>query len=327
MAWYWIVLLSVLGFLVCATLAAGYTGFRQALTRRKVKGASSTMQSPDPNAALRAAGEEAGRAWLFAQNPEEVEIKSRDGLTLRGYFLAALRPSGKLVVCVHGYSYNGPDQFGALLPFYHEENYHILLPDHRAHGRSDGTYIGFCALEWRDMFDWTEAFVRRLGADTRVVLHGISMGGATVMNCNAHNPPECVKCVVEDCGFTNGYEMVSLVARRDLHIHFPPMMWACRMWYRLVNGCSLRYDADPYGRMGQCKLPMLFIHGESDPFVPVEMGRRCFEAAAVPKDLLLIEGAGHSMSYFLGKERYDAKLRAFFAQWMEEAAPSPATHS
>ena len=321
MGWALWALPGALAVLTGGCLFAGYMGFKGALTRRKYKGASSRIQgTPDPNARLRADMEEAGAAWFMAQNPEEVELTARDGITLRGYFLPAKRPSDKLVVCAHGYSYNGPDQFGALLPFYHDEmNYHILLPDHRTHGRSDGKYIGFGALEWKDIFDWTSMFMQRLGEDTKVVLHGISMGGATVMNCNANAPPDYIKCVIEDCGYTNGYEMIALVTRRDMHVRFKPLVWGLGFWYRVLMGCSLRRDDDPCGRAARFKLPTLFIHGETDPFVPLEMGLRCYEAATVPKELLVIEGAGHAMAYFVGKEEYDAAMRAFLSKWMEES--------
>jgi len=317
MPWYIILIISLFIFFIIACFASGLLGFMKALRRRKVKGASSRMQTPDPNLQKRHDMEAAGRVWFFAQNPEEVELRSHDRLTLRGYFLPAARPSDKLVVCAHGYSYNGPDQFGALLPFYHNElNYHILLPDQRTHGRSDGRFIGFAALEWRDILGWAAAFHERLGPESRVVLHGISMGGATVMNCNAHNPPDYVKCVIEDCGYTNGYEMISLVARRDLHINFPPMNWALLFWFRLLQDCSLRRDADPYGNIAKFKLPTLFIHGANDRFVPAEMGQRCYEAATVPKDLLMVEGAGHSMAYFMGQEAYEAKVKGWLERWM-----------
>ncbi|MDR2686592.1 MAG: alpha/beta fold hydrolase [Oscillospiraceae bacterium] len=319
MTWVWIALMALAALFALVYFVGGYIAFRGSLRRRKVKGASSRMQAPDPNLQLRHDMEAAGRAWFFGQNPEEAEIRSYDGLALRGYYLPAARPSDKLAVFAHGYSYNGPDQFGALLPFYHEGlNYNILLPDQRAHGRSGGDWIGFSAMEWRDILDWAAAFAQRLGPDTQVVLHGISMGGATVMNCNAHNPPDYIKCVVEDCGYTNGYEMIALVARRDLRVNLPPMLWGALFWFRAIQRCSLRRDADPYGSIGKCKLPTLFIHGADDRFVPAEMGLRCFEAAAVPKELLLVEGAGHSMSYFMAKEAYEEKVRGWLARWVGE---------
>jgi pimeloyl-ACP methyl ester carboxylesterase len=286
------------------------------LTRRKKY---RELQEPDEKARVRLDATDAGKAYLFSLCPEDVSLRSFDGLELKGYFIPAARPSDKLAVLVHGYTCTGPNEFGGFLKFYREElNYNVLLPDHRCHGRSGGRHIGFAALEWRDILDWTDAFVKRLGPDTRVVLHGTSMGGATVMNCNAHNPPEYVKCVVEDCGYTNGYEMLCLTARRDLHVNFPPVMWAMAMWYHIFTGKSLRKDSDPYGNIARFKVPTLFIHGAADPFVPPEMGERCYDAATVEKDLLLIPGAAHAMAYFIGKEAYEAKLREWYAKWMGE---------
>jgi pimeloyl-ACP methyl ester carboxylesterase len=309
------ILAGLLGLAVAASLAAGYAAYRMALTRQEKH---PELQEPDEKAKIRIDANNAGKEYLFSLNPEDVTLRSFDGLELKGYFLPAARPSDKLAVLVHGYTCTGPNEFGGFLRFYHEElNYNVLLPDHRCHGRSAGKRIGFAALEWRDILDWADAFAKRLGPDTQVVLHGTSMGGATVMNCNAHNPPGYIKCVVEDCGYTNGYEMLWLAARRDLKLNIPPVMWALAMWYRVFTGKSLRRDSDPYGNIGRFKAPTLFIHGAADPFVPAEMGLRCYEAATAPKDLLLVDGAAHAMAYFIGREEYEAKLREWYARWMD----------
>ena len=316
MVWLWYVLGGLLGFLVLAVFAVGYAAYVMSLTRREKH---PELQEPDEKAKIRIDANNAGKEYLFSLNPEDVTLKARDGLELKGYFIPAAKPSDKLAVLVHGYTATGPGEFGGFLKFYREElNYNVLLPDHRAHGRSGGKRVGFAALEWMDIFDWADVFVNRLGPDTQVVLHGISMGGATVMNCNAHNPPDYVKCIVEDCGYTNGYEMLWLAARRDLKLNVPPVMWAMAFWYRLLVGKSLKKDSDPYGNIAKFKVPTLFIHGAADPFIPPEMGERCYNAAAVEKDLLLIPGAAHAMAYFIGTQEYEAKLREWYAKWVGE---------
>jgi len=314
--WILYTLLGVIVFAAQFCIVAGYVAYVMSLTKREKR---PELQKPDGKADVRVDANKAGQDYLFSLEPEDVSMRSRDGLELKGYFLPAAKPSNKLVVLVHGYTCTGPREFGGFIRFYHDEmNYNILLPDHRAHGRSGGKRIGFSALEWRDILDWADIYAKRLGPDAEVVLHGTSMGGATVMNCNAHNPPDYVKCVVEDCGYTNGYEMMWLAARRDLKLKIPPVMWAMAMWYRLFTGKSLRKDADPYGNIDKFKVPTLFIHGADDPFVPPEMGERCYKAATVPKDLLLIPGAAHAMAYYIGKEAYEAKLREWYAKWMPE---------
>jgi len=310
------ILAGLLGLLVVASLGAGYIAYRMALTRQEKH---TQLQEPDAKAQVRLDANASGKEYLTSLNPEDVTLRAFDGLELKGWFIPAARSSNKLAVLVHGYTSSGPNEFGGFLKFYHEElGYNVLLPDHRAHGRSEGKRIGFAALEWRDIFGWAEMFVKRLGPDTQVVLHGISMGAATVMNCNAHNPPDYIKCVVEDCGFTNGYEMLWLAARRDLKLNIPPIMWGLAFWFKLFTGKSLKKESDPYGNIGKFKVPTLFVHGAADPFVPTEMGLRCHEAASVEKDLLLIDGAAHAMAYFIGTEAYEAKLREWYAKWMGE---------
>jgi len=315
--WILYVLIGLLGFAVFAILAGGFVAYNMALMRKKKKPV--IQNNPDPKAVVRQEKTKIGKEYLFSKNPEDVTLKARDGLVLKGWFLPAQKASDKLVVFAHGYNCNGPDEFAAFIKFYHEElNYHILLPDHRAHGRSPGRFIGFAALEWRDILDWADAYVNRLGPDTQVVLHGVSMGGATVMNCNANNPPDYVKCVVEDCGYTNGYEMISLAGRRDLGIRITPLYWAAALWFRLYTGKSLMKDSDPYGNISKFAKPTLFIHGANDTFVPAEMGLRCYEAATVEKDLWLAEGAGHAQSYYLCQGEYEARLGAWLERWMGE---------
>lgn len=317
MAWlYW--LISVLaGLFALLVLAGGYMGYKKALVRSAEKKPLQT--NPNPAEKMKQEKRDAGIAWFMAQQPEDISLQARDGLALKGYYLPAARPSNKLVVFSHGYTSTGPAEFGAFTRFYHEVmNYHILLPDQRSHGRSEGKYIGFAALEWQDIFDWAATYVERLGPDTQVVLHGVSMGAATVMNCNAHNPPAYIKCIVEDCGFTNGYEMVTLAAKRDLNLNIPPVFWGCALWYRLFTGKSLKRDADPYGNIEKFARPTLFIHGDNDLFVPTEMSVRCYNAAKVPKELLLIPQAGHAYAYYMGQEEYEAKLAAFCGRYMKE---------
>ena len=317
MAWLWYTLAGTAVFFAIAFLGGGYVGYVMSLTRRENR---MQLHEPNPAEAAKEAVRDAGIEWFMAQNPEDVQLAARDGLTLRGHFLPAAKPSDKLAVFAHGIGSTSLNEFGAFARFYHEDlNFHILMPDHRAHGRSDGKYIGFAAREWQDLFDWAQAYAERLGPDTQVVLHGVSMGAATVMNANANNPPDYIKCVVEDCGYSNGYEMVSLSAKRDLKLRTPIAMWACALWFRVFTGRSLKRDTDPLGNAHRFARPMLFIHGADDGFVPADMSVRCHDAAACPKELWLVPGADHAFSYYIAKEEYESRLRAWFARWLKES--------
>jgi fermentation-respiration switch protein FrsA (DUF1100 family) len=52
-----------------------------------------------------------------------------------------------------------------------------------------------------------------------------------------------------------------------------------------------RYDSIRY--IGDVHAPIFILHGEADDVVPVEMGRRLFEAANLPKEIKTLPGAGH----------------------------------
>ncbi|MDR0530781.1 MAG: alpha/beta hydrolase [Oscillospiraceae bacterium] len=315
MQWVLGIILGLIGLLALAGLIGGYAGFVMALTRRETK---VKLQEPEPCAGDRDAMRDEGKAYLFALHPEEVELKSRDGITLRGYYIPAEKPTNKLAVLSHGYRCDGPTEFGMFFRFYHETlGWNILLPDHRAHGRSDGKRMGFSALEWQDLLDWIAAYANRVPGEPRIALHGVSMGAAIVLNCNEHDLPPCVTCVVEDCGYTNGFEMMRLSARRDLNIKFEPIFWAYRMWYRAFNGLSLKRDADLIGNIAKLKAPTLFVHGEDDPFVPAEMGHRLYQAATIEKDCLFVPGATHAMCIFTDPESYQAKLLEWYGKHME----------
>lgn len=318
MNWLRFILGFVTGFggvLLLVVFLGGYIAYMMSLTRRQT---NIQLQKPDPKAQWREGRKAKGRDYLFSLEPEEIELKARDGLTLRGYFIPAPAPTNKMVVFSHGYRSSGPDEWGVFLQFYRETlGWNILLPDQRAHGRSDGKHIGFAAREWQDLFDWTEAFKDRCAGEPMVALHGMSMGAATVLNCNVHTPPACVKTIVEDCGYTNGYEMLTLSAKRDLHLNIPPVFWGMAFWYRVFNGVSLKKDSDPYGNIAAFKLPTLFIHGAADFFVPTEMGHRFYDAAACEKDCLFIDDAGHAAAYYVDPDTYNAKLLDWYGKYME----------
>jgi pimeloyl-ACP methyl ester carboxylesterase len=216
------------------------------------------------------------------------------------------------VIFAHGYRSDGPGEFADQLDFYRNGmGFHCLYPDHRAHGRSGGKTIGFGAPEARDLRDWAQQYIRLLGEDTEIILHGISMGGATVTLCAAMDPPPQVKCIVADCAFTNAYEQIRHTTETELHIHFPPLLWALAFWCRLLGGYSLRRDSDPLGRLPHATRPILFIHGEDDAFVPFAMGQRLYAACPTEKDFLWVPGATHAISYHTDTAAYEAGVRAW----------------
>ena len=237
---------------------------------------------------------------------------------MNAWFLPAETESKRFVICVHGYKCNGPDEFSHIMPFYHYEmGYNYLLPDLTAHGRSEGKYIGFGSFDSKNILLWVNYLIDRFGKDIEIILHGISMGAATVMLCNEMDPPEQVKLVIEDCGYSSAYDQLNDTLKGLIGFKFPPLVKAASLVCKLKAGYSFS-DADPLGNMYKAKNPMLFIHGATDDFVPFEFGKKLYEACPVEKDYLWVPDTIHAYSYYNAKDEYEAKIKEFIAKTIDK---------
>ena len=133
-------------------------------------------------------------SWINEQEFESIEIQSEDGLTLRAKLLKANNDTDKVIIAIHGYHSYNLREYAYYLKFYHDLGFHILLPDNRAHGNSEGEYIGFGWLDRLDCISWINKVKDHFQKDLQIVLHGISMGGATVLMASGEELPSDVKC-------------------------------------------------------------------------------------------------------------------------------------
>ena len=252
---------------------------------------------------------------LYDLNPEDLSLTDPRGNELRAWFVPKAE-SKKFVICVHGYKCNGPDECSHLLPFYRDTlGFNYLLPDHVSHGRSEGKYISFGAVESENLLLWVNYLIKRFGEDIEIVLHGISMGATTVMLANDSNPPKQVKAIIEDCGFTSAEDIINNVMSKKIGIPCPHLAKAVISVCRLLFKFDMR-KADCVTRMNESKNPILFIHGTDDPTVPFSMGEKLYNACtAVDKDKLFVEGAIHAYCYYDAKDEYDKKVTEFLGKY------------
>ena len=239
---------------------------------------------------------------------EEMEITSFDGLKLRGKYYECV-PGAPMEIMFHGYRGNGERDLcgGIQRAFALKRN--VLIVDQRAGGRSEGNVITFGILESTDCVTWAEHVQQRFGEDVKVIITGVSMGAATVMMAAAKPLPPCVVGVLADCGYTSARDIIKKVIRG--------MKLPADLIYPVVRlGAILfgHFDPDafsPEEAMKQCKLPVIFVHGEEDGFVPCEMTRKNCEVCTAPKVLLTVPGADHGLSYPAAPEVYVQTLNDF----------------
>ena len=252
--------------------------------------------------------------WLKEKNTEDVFVTSDDGLKLHGTLLEC-ENNNNCVICFHGYTSRGTNEFGAMAKFYHQQNFNIIMVDERAHGDSEGTYIGFGVLDRMDALKWIEYAINRFGKDVNILLHGISMGGATVLMTSGLNLPSNVKTIIADCAFTSAYDVFSHILKRDYHIPKFPIMNVTELMTKRKAGYGYN-DVSTLEEVAKTKIPILFVHGEKDDFVPVWMSEENYKACNSEKELLIIKNADHAESYYLDNKTYETAVKKYIEKYI-----------
>ena len=239
--------------------------------------------------------------WLTNVRQEEAQLESEDGLQLKGDVFWTDPDSHKWLIAVHGYTGRRQDMQD-VAGFYGLQGYNVLTPDMRAHGESQGKYIGMGWLDRKDVLGWIQ-YVIDLDDQAEIILHGISMGAATVMMTSGEELPPQVKGIVEDCGYTSVWDIFSDELSYLFHLPDFPILYAADgiAWLRAgyeFNGASA------LEQVKKSQVPILFIHGSEDNFVHTDMVYELYEACQSPKEILVIQGAGHGEAYKMDPNLY-----------------------
>jgi len=250
-----------------------------------------------------------GRKLLDETPFEIVETKSFDGLTLKGRFYPVENAVGTLVF-FHGYRATPLLEFAASFEFYRNRGMNVLLTFHRAHGESEGKYITYGVKERRDVFSWIDCVKNKLGDDTKIVLSGVSMGCATVLMGAGLGYPKNVVGIVADCGFTEPYEIIKHVTKNFIKIPFKPLFPAVNYLCKHIAGFDTR-EYSTLKALENADIPVLFVHGKDDDFVPPHMTEENYKIHNGEKRLLLAEGATHSCSYLVKNSEYQSLIENF----------------
>lgn len=256
--------------------------------------------------------------YIISKHPSQKEIISFDGLKLKGLLLTHDNNNKKFAILVHGYKCNGRDEMSHLARHYYDDlGFACLIPDDRAHGKSEGKYIGFGYLDHFDVLSWSNYLIENFGNDIEIILHGISMGAATVMmTAGSKNVPKQIKGVIEDCGYNDTDEEIQCNIRDMTKMKLSVIKNIASHICKNKAGYFFK-DASPREFLKNASVPILFIHGTEDTFVPTYMGKELYKAYTGEKELLIVEGARHARSYYIAKEKYDNYMDSFIKQCME----------
>lgn len=303
-----IIILSAIALILIACFIITLIIFKKAFGRRTVIATESNDTFSKYRELMRK-----GAEYFFALNPTSVTVTSNDGLKLHGYFYENPEHRGT-VIFMHGHHGDAVLTFGTITKIFKDMGLSILLPDQRAHGKSEGKYLTLGVKEGDDCVLWAEYIANKF-PNSPIGLHGISMGGATVGIAGAQKLPKDVKTIANDCGFTSPDDIISSV-RRSLKLPKFPFQYFIRFWARALGKFSLREKSvtECYKKI---KLPCLFIHGVADDFIPYSMGVANYEACASENKLMIaVENAGHGLAYIMAPEYVTKGLTEFYKKHM-----------
>ena len=239
---------------------------------------------------------------------EEFQIRSFDGLTLRGNFYE-YAPGAPIELMFHGYRGNAERDLPGGVQRCFKVGRSALIVDQRCSGRSEGRTITFGIREHRDCLAWVDFMVRHFGAEVKIILTGISMGASTVLMAGGCELPPNVIGILADCGYSGAKDIIKIVISK---MGLPQFSYLFVKWGAWIFGGFDVEQTSPAEMLTKCRIPVIFYHGEDDDFVPCDMSRVNFEACAGRKQLVTIPGAGHGLSYAVDPERYLSTLRDFF---------------
>ncbi len=255
---------------------------------------------------------EKGIQYIKAFPKKEIYIKSFDGIKLYGEYFD--NKSDRTMILFHGYRSVAYRDFSCAVKMYCDLGLNVLLVDQRSHFKSGGKLITFGVKEQKDVVSWIEYYLSNINANSKIFLGGMSMGATTVLLASGQELPQNVKGIVADCGFTSPVDIIKRVAHRNFKINASLVLPIMNLYCLLFGRFSI-YNVSTVASLKKTKIPVLFIHGKDDKFVPPEMSDEGYKNTVSEKEILLVDNAGHGMSYLFDSELVFGKIKNFLEKY------------
>lgn len=255
-----------------------------------------------------------GKNWFYTNRMDflDIQITSFDRIKLAGYYRPAdSKKNRTLIILVHGWRDHPSDMGAYAQMILSKTDCHILIPHLRAHGMSQGRFIGYGLYDSQDLVFWVRFMERRLGESLKIILFGRSMGAtAALLAAASRKLPSSVAGVIADSPYDSLENQ--LIHRLRQRYHVPG-----RQFFDLVRRIAESRIGFPVKRASipsvasRIKLPVLLIHGSEDTFVPPEMSENIFDRLACPKRLVMVEKAKHVMAFDASPRNYSDEIEKF----------------
>lgn len=299
---------ALVNFLVSAALVPSFMQKLEAFERITEESYAAQVQTSDIKV-NRQITLNATEEWLQTAECQKISVRTEDGYMLVAAEFPAEEDNHKWVLILHGYT-GWKEEMYPFAYWYHEQGYHVIVPDLRCQGESEGDFIG---MGWTDHYDcmlWLD-YILSQDADAGIVLHGQSMGAAAALMISGDEELAVnINAVISDCAYTDAYSMFGEKIKDWFHLPAFPLVDTACLVLRMRGGYNLK-DASAIDAVRNSSIPTLFIHGDMDDMISVQMSKDLYEAAGCPKELLIVEGAGHAQAHEKDPEAYYGAILEF----------------
>ncbi len=292
-------------FVNYAIARSGDGGNREIKEESKIEVLSEDEQLIENN---RKSANESAQNWASNIVNKKVEIKADDGVTLRGTEYITDENTENWAIVLHGYRAETKSVL-TIGEHFSEKGYNVLIPSMRACADSDGEFVGMGWLDKDDLKCWINLIITE-NPNAKIILHGSSMGAATVLMASGDELPTNVKAIIADSGYTSVWDIFASEAKARFGLPTFPVLNMFQVVAKVRAGYNIK-KASALEQVKNSKTPILFIHGDKDDFVPKSMCESLYDSANCIKDKLIISGAGHTDSKYKEPDTYYNKIFEF----------------
>lgn len=259
----------------------------------------------------RAASLDETRTWLKTAKASSWSVTTKDGYHLTATAFSPETQSSRWALLLHGYT-GWKEELYPLAYHYIQRGYHVLVPDMRCSGESEGDFIG---MGWTDRLDnmlWLSEILAQ-NPHASIVIHGQSMGASCALMMAGEELPSQVTAIVSDCAYTDAYRMFAKQMKDWFSLPSFPILDSMNLMLQLRGGYDLK-KASALTAAEKTSLPVLIIHGQEDDMIPVEMAYQLYDALSGPKELLIVPGAGHAQAVDKDPDLYYETVFSFLQE-------------
>ncbi|WP_371371147.1 alpha/beta hydrolase [Sporomusa aerivorans] len=243
----------------------------------------------------------------------DITIESRFGYPLSATYIPNPASTDKTLIFLHGFT---EDRATGLnyLDIYLNDGFNLLLVDSRAHGNSGGNSVTWGNYEKYDLDQWVDWVGHRFPGGM-IGVHGISMGAATaLMHAELNEKSKRVAFYIADSSYSDFETLLALQMEQRLNLPGKVLTKLLLPYANVAAYFNSRFtfhQASPIRSVRNITTPVLYIHGEADELVPVNMALDLYNATKGPRQIYLFPHAKHVAAIFDDHYRYGRVVQNF----------------